>query len=213
MCFSTVWQLYLRGTGSSCVWHKERWEWSRWRSPRFPWRPSWWCWGDKPEHVLPTITRHPPHCRFTPPPLTWGWQRWQSPVWGRGPDLGRDRGRQTQLLMKHKVTHQQDYHHHHHHSTCEEGKPCQDRQSLPLRLRVVWRHGEPHHHRQRAERRQQPALRRTEDEDVMILKHSSRLKIDDRKKKSDSNHRAGLWPAVPPSAASHVNDLSFWFYN
>lgn len=67
MCFSTVWQLYLRGTGSSCVWHKERWEWSRWRSPRFPWRPSWWCWGDKPEHVLPTITRHPPHCRFTPP--------------------------------------------------------------------------------------------------------------------------------------------------
>lgn len=49
-------------------------------------------------------------------------------------------------------------------NTCEEGKPCQDSQSLLLCLRVVWRHGKPKHHPQGAKHRQQPTLKEACDD-------------------------------------------------
>jgi len=49
-------------------------------------------------------------------------------------------------------------------NACEEGKSCEDSQSLLLCLRVVWRHGEPEHHSQRAEHRQHAALKEACDD-------------------------------------------------
>lgn len=46
---------HLQGTSSSCAWRTERWEWSRWRSQRFPWKPSRWCCGNSDSQPRSTL--------------------------------------------------------------------------------------------------------------------------------------------------------------
>lgn len=123
---------------------------------------------DTLQHLTHISTRQTtPLGRFT---LTWDWQWWQSPWWGRGPGLWRDRRRTIMTL----ATQQQHHHHNHHHlrCTCEEGEASEDGQSLALRLRAVRRQAEPDHQGQGAEGRQQPPLLvRAENTDVRLLQH------------------------------------------
>lgn len=157
----------LPGTSSSCVWHTGHWGWSRWRSLMFPWTLSRWCWGD---------TNH--HREFHWPLLTWfivvSWfylpwvDRDDKVQCGTEAQTWRDRGSQTPLNTMYGNHVSYDTPELSHNFTCEEGKPGQDGQSLPLRFRAMRRHGKPEHHCQGAEPWQQPALtaRRTTDENT-----------------------------------------------
>lgn len=98
--------------------------------------------------------------------------------------------------------------------TCEEGKSCEDSQSLLLCLRVVGGHGKPEHQPQGSKHRQHTTLKKqgyrvntgtsTVAKTIHYFKKSYKVLINYLYKNSDSNYRHVFWPIVRALSEMHL---------